>query len=170
MINFKLSIPNNKYLIRFLFYFFICIPMSAMGQCKPLELSTLKEILFKSSKAQNESLLNLGFQFLHQTITPEEGLTLLYGACWVDFKDGYARYAQNITLLPSHRLIAFSTVYKENIEEIKTLIKKTTISKGRNDEGVEEYEDESYYYSFDVSAPDALAKKHPAYGFAIGKK
>lgn len=63
------------------------------AQCKPINLSTYETWYTTGDNTKSSVFTKAGFKDLGPIVINDMGLTYSYGACWVDYKDGYARYA-----------------------------------------------------------------------------
>lgn len=138
------------------------------AQCKPINLSTYETWYATGDNTKSSVLTKAGFKDLGPMIISNMGLTYSYGACWVDFKDGYARYMQQATWIPAHKALLLIVLNKDNYEALKIEIEKIAKYTGTENDGTRTYEGKKFFYTIQVvDFNEPLQKKHPSYSFGI---
>jgi hypothetical protein len=138
------------------------------AQCKPLDISTLKTWHLASNSTKETLFAREGFKKNPAAFDANGGIMYNYSACWVDFKDGYARYAQTILWYPKHKLMSFVTLDKKNYDQLKESIKKIAKYTDTAPDKTESYKDANFIYTLQVvDFNEPLQKIHPSYVFAI---
>ncbi len=149
-------------------FFGLLVRSVVCAQCKPIDLATFKNYVTAANITKEALFTKAGFKKSIDVYDAEAGLAHNYTACWVVYKDGYARFAQQIIWYPEYRLISVNMLDKTNFDNVKAAIVKTAKYNGMEADKTESYQDESFFYSFQiVDDKEPLQKKHPAYVIAI---
>lgn len=142
----------------------------AVAQCKPIALKTLTEILAMPPEFIPGKINGMGFKQAPD-IRTAEGLNKTFNACFVTFKDGYARYTQSIVYLADLELISVVLLDKDNYTAILKDLLVSCKYKGKDESGYDMYEDKKFSYTTGIETGyDPLQKVHPSYVLVIGFK